>query len=95
MFWQRLAPGRSQSLRYSGRHVVVLIGLDGDTCQGGITLMSLGCAENRGPWRNRLEQLEQVDLAAGGGEGVKIKVMDMDPALLVRPALLGCQQYLS
>ena len=73
--------------------LVVLIGLDGDTCQGGITLDVVGLAQKtvaRG--ETAFEQLEQVDLAAGGGEGVKIKVMDMDPALPVRPALLGCQQ---
>ena len=34
-----------------------------------------------------MEQLQKVYLAAGGGEGVKIKIVDMDIALGVRLGL--------
>ncbi len=38
-----------------------------------------------------LEELQQVDLAAGGGEGQKVEVMDVDVALTVRLGELGVE----
>ncbi len=38
-----------------------------------------------------LKQLQQVDLTAGGGQGIEIQIMDMDIALAVRPRMLRLQ----
>ena len=38
-----------------------------------------------------LEKLLDVDLAAGGGQGIEIQVMDVDIPLLVGPGVLGLE----
>ena len=51
--------------------------------------MSFG--SRRKPWpveKPPLEQLQQVDLAAGGGQRQKIQIVDMDIALAVRLGML-------
>ena len=55
--------------------LVVLVGLDGDGRQGGVALDALGLPEiavagGKAP----MEQLQNVDLAAGGGQGVEVDV---------------------
>ncbi len=73
--------------------LVVLVGLDGDGCQSGVALDGLGLPQvavtgGEAP----VEQLENVDLAAGGGQTVEVKVVDVDVALPVGLGVLRAQQ---
>ena len=64
---------------------LVLVGLDGDTGQGGIALDGIGLAQMAVTGGEPVaEQRDQVDLATGLGEHVEILVMDMDVTVDVR-----------
>ena len=72
--------------------LVVLVGLDGDAGQGGVggdivglPQIAVACGEPA------LEQLLNVDLAAGGGEGVEVQVVDVNIPLLVGLGVLGLE----
>lgn len=61
---------------------LVLVGLDGDASQGGIALNAVGLPQGAVTGGKAVvEQLEQVNLAAGLGQHVKILVVDMDVAV--------------
>ena len=69
--------------------LVVLVGLDGDAGEGRITGDVIRFAqESVTGVKPVLKQFLQVDLATGGGEGVKIEVVDMDVAVVVRFGML-------
>ena len=64
--------------------LVVLVGLDGDAGQGRVAGDVVGLAQHavaRG--EATLEQLAQLDLAAGGGQRVEVHIVDVDVALAV------------
>ena len=68
--------------------LVVLVGLNGNGRQRRIAGNALRLAQVAVPGGEAsVEQLQKVYLAAGGGEGVKIKIVDMDIALGVRLGL--------
>ena len=72
--------------------LVVLVGLDGNARQGGIAVDIVGLTQHavtRG--ESAVEQFQQVDLAAGGGQGVKVQVMNMDIAIAVRLCMPGIE----
>ena len=65
--------------------LVVLIGLNGDAGQGGVTGDVVGLAqESVSGIEAALEQFLQIDLATGGGQCVKIKIMDVDVSVVMR-----------
>jgi len=64
--------------------LVVLVGLDGDTCQCSVAFdvvwlseMAVTC------WKSALKQFNQINLAAGHGQRVEIHVMDVNVAAVV------------
>ena len=70
--------------------LVVLVGLDGDAGERGIAVdvprfaqIALSCGETV------FEQAEQIDLAAGRGEGEEIHIVDVDIAIAVRLGVFG------
>ena len=72
--------------------LVVLVGLDGDAGQRRIAVDVVGLAKHAVPrGEAAVEQLQQVNLAAGGGQGVEIQVMDMDVAVPVRLRMPGVE----
>ena len=69
--------------------LVVLVGLDGDTAQGGIGGDVVGLPQGAvAGGKAAFEQLPDVDLAAGGGQGKEVQVVDMDVSLPVRPGMI-------
>ena len=73
--------------------LVILVGLDGNGRQSRIALDALGLpqvAMARG--EAAVEQLQNIDLTAGGGKAVEIKVVDVDIALPVCLGMLRAQQ---
>ena len=75
--------------------LVVLVGLNGDTGQRtvagdivGLTQETVACGEAA------LEEGDDIDLAAGGGQCIEVKVMNMNVTLAVCAALLGRQDVL-
>ena len=72
--------------------LIVLIGLQSDTGQSGVGTDVLGLPQEAVTGGETvLEQLEQVDLAAGGGQGVEVHIVDMDVAFPMGAAVLGVQ----
>ena len=70
--------------------LIVLVGLDGDAGERGIAVdvprfaqIALSCGETV------FEQAEQIDLAAGRGEGEEIHIVDVDIAIAVRLGVFG------
>ena len=65
--------------------LVVLVGLDGDAGKGRIAGNIVGLAQHAmSGGKTALEELPQLDLAAGGGQRVEVHVVDVDIALAVR-----------
>ena len=86
----------AEGLLYAVRHAVVevddglpavlviLIGLNGNTCQGGIGGDIVGLPQEAVPGGEAaLEQLLDVDLGTGRSQGVEVQIVDVDVALLV------------
>ena len=64
--------------------LVVLVRLDGNAGQGRVAGNVVGLAQHAvAGGEAALEQLAQLDLAAGGGQGVEVHVVDVDIALAV------------
>ena len=75
--------------------LVVLVGLYGDAGQGACALDAVGFAQEAVTGvETAVEQLLDVDLAAGRGQRQEIKVVDMDVAFLVGAAELGREQII-
>ena len=73
--------------------LVVLVGLDRDRRQRRIALHTLRLTQKAVTGRKAvLEQPHNVDLAAGGGQRIEIKIVDMDIALAMGFRLLGGEQ---
>ena len=73
--------------------LVVLVGLDGDGRQRRVALDALRLAqETVAGGEAPVEQVDDVDLGAGGGQRIKIEVMDVDVALPVGLGLFRGQQ---
>jgi len=73
--------------------LVILIGLDGDGCQSRIALDALRLTKIAVTGGEAaVEQLQNVDLTAGSGQGVEIEIVDMDVALPVCLGMLGAEQ---
>ena len=73
--------------------LVVLVALDGNGSQGGIALDGVGLPQVAvAGGEAAVEQLQNVDLAACGGQAVEIKVVDVDIALPVGLGVLGTEQ---
>ena len=69
---------------------LVLVRLDGDARQRGVTGDAVGLAQVAvAGGEAALEELAQVDLAAGGGQRVEVHIMDMDVAFHVGAGELG------
>ena len=74
---------------------LVLIGLNGDAGQRRVALNVVRFAQEAVTGREAaLEQFQQIDLAAGRGQGVEIEIMDVDVAGAVSLGLLRSQQVL-
>ena len=72
--------------------LIVLIGLDGNTGQSGVGGDVVGLPQMAvAGGKATLEQLFNIDLAAGGGEGIEVQVVDVDVPLPVGLGLLGLQ----
>ena len=70
--------------------LIVLVGLDGDAGERGIAVDVPRFAQiSFAGGKAVFEQAEQVDLAAGRGEGEEIHIVDMDIAIAVRLGVLG------
>ena len=73
--------------------LVVLVGLDGDGRQRRIAGDAVGLPQKAVPGgKPAVEQPQDVDLGAGGGEAVKIEIVDVDVAPGVGGRLLGGEQ---
>ena len=72
--------------------LVVLVGLDGDAAQGGVGGDVVGLPQGAvASGEAPLEQLFDVDLAAGGGEGEEVQIVDVDVPLPVCPGMVGVE----
>ncbi len=72
--------------------LVVLVGLDGDAGKGRIALDILWFPEMPvAGGKTMPEQFFDVDLAAGGGQGQKVHIVDMDVAVPVGLGMLRLQ----
>ena len=70
--------------------LVVLVGLDGDAGERGIAVDVPRFAQiSFAGGKAVFEQAEQVDLAAGRGEGEEIHIVDVDIAIAVRLGVFG------
>ena len=73
--------------------LVILVGLNGNGRQRRIAGNALRLAQIAVPGRKAaMEQLQQVNLAAGGGEGVEVEIMNVNVSLGVRLGLCGRKQ---
>ena len=74
--------------------LIVLVGLNGDAGQGACALNAVGLAQKAVTGvEAAVEQLLDVDLAAGRGQRQEIEVVNMDVAFLVGAAELGREQF--
>ena len=72
--------------------LVILIGLNGDAGQRGIAVNVIGLAQHAvAGGETVVEQVQKIDLATGGGEGIEIQIMNMNVALTVRLGKAGIQ----
>lgn len=72
--------------------LVILIGLKGDAGKRAVALNALRLAQEAvAGIESALEQLLDVNLAAGGGKREKIQIVNVDVPVLVRLAVLGLQ----
>ena len=72
--------------------LIVLVGLNGNAGQGGIGRDILGLPQKAvAGGESVVEQLDQVDLGACGGQGQKIHVVDVNVAVAVGFGVLGLQ----
>ena len=99
---QVLPVGAGEALGHAGSHViieagdalsavlVVLVALDGDLGQGGVAGDGLGLPDGAvGVFKAACKELFQVDLAAGGGQGEEVHIVDVDVAVHVGPGVEG------
>ena len=73
--------------------LVVLVALNGDGGQGGVALNALGfpqVAVTGG--KAAVEQFQNINLTAGGGQGIEVKVMDVDVAFPVSLGMFRAEQ---
>ena len=69
--------------------LIVLVGLDGDAGKCGVARNIVRLAQVAVPGGEAaLEQLDDVDLAASGGQRQKIEIVDVDITLMVRLGVL-------
>ena len=72
--------------------LVVLVGLNGDAGQRGIAVDIVGLPQHAVTGGEAaVEQVQQVDLAAGGGQGVEVQVVDMDVPVMMGSRKTGVQ----
>ena len=72
--------------------LVVLVGLNGDAGQRGIAVDVVGLPQHAVTGGEAaVEQIQQVDLAAGGGQGVEVQVVDMDIPVMMGSRKTGVQ----
>ena len=72
--------------------LIVLVGLNGNAGQRGVAVDVVGLAQHAVTGGEAVvEQIQQVNLAAGGGEGVEVQIVDVDVALAVRLGEAGIQ----
>ena len=72
--------------------LVVLVRLNGDAGQSGIAGDRVGFPKNAVAGRKAaFEELQQIDLAASGGQRVEVHVVDVNVAFAVRLGVLGFQ----
>ena len=72
--------------------LVVLVGLDGDACQRRIAGNIIGLPQVAVTGGKAvLEQLDEINLTAGGGQGQKVQIVNVDVTVDVRLGLLGLQ----
>ena len=71
----------------------ILVGLDGDAGQSAVTLDASRLAQEAvAGVEAALEQLFNIDLAAGGGQRKEVQVVDVDVPFLMRFAVSGLEQ---
>ena len=72
--------------------LIVLVGLNGDAGQRGIAVDIVGLPQHAVTGGEAaVEQIQQVDLAAGGGQGVEVQVVDMDIPVMMGSRKTGIQ----
>ena len=72
--------------------LIVLVGLNGNARQRGIAIDVVGFAQHAVPGGKAVvEQLQQVDLAAGSGEGIEVQIMDVDVPILMCLGVAGIE----
>ncbi len=70
--------------------LIILIGLNGDTGQGRIAVNIVRLSQMAMPGAEAiLEELDDINLTAGCGQGEEIQVMNMDITLFMGSGMLG------